>query len=49
MKALKQIPVEYRELTPGDISTSTFVEKLSKINGIIVSKLEWRSQETPPL
>ena len=48
-EALKQIPVERREYTLGEISTSTFVEKLSKINGINVSKLESVSQETPPL
>ena len=48
-EAIKQIPVEYRKFTPGDILTSTFVEKLSKINGIKVSKSEWQSQEAATL
>jgi putative transposase len=43
------VPVEYRELTLGEISTSTFVNTLNKINGIRVSKLESQSQEAPTL
>lgn len=39
-EGLKQIPVERREYTLGEISTSTFLGALSKIKGIQVSKLE---------
>jgi putative transposase len=48
-EGMKQIPVEYRELTLGEIPTSAFIETLSKINGIRVSKLESLSQEAPTL
>ena len=48
-EALKQIPVERREYTIGEISTSTFLGALSKINGIQVSKLESLSQEAATL
>lgn len=48
-EALKQIPVERREYTLGEISSSTFIAKLSHINGVSVSKMESESQETPPL
>ena len=48
-EGLKQIPAERREFMPGDIPSSTFFEKLSQINGIKVSKIEWRSQEAPTL
>jgi hypothetical protein len=48
-KGMKQIPVERREYTLGEISTSTFLGALSKIKGIQVSKLESLSQEAPAL
>jgi putative transposase len=48
-EAIKQIPTECRKFTPAEISTSAFVEKLSKINGINVSKLESLMQEAPNL
>jgi len=41
--------VERREYTIGEISTSTFLGALSKINGIQVSKLESLSQEAATL
>jgi len=44
---LKQMPVEYRKFTLGEISTSAFMESLVKINGVNVSKLESLSQEAP--
>ena len=44
-EGMKQIPVDYRELTLGEISTSTFVGTLTKISGIHVSKLKSLSQE----
>lgn len=44
----KQIPVERRKFTLGEISSSTFIEKLSKINGISVSKVGSVSQEARP-
>lgn len=44
-EGLKQIPMEHREFTLGETSTSTFLGALSKINGIQVSKLESLSQE----
>ena len=48
-EGMKQIPVERREYTLGEISTSTFLGALSKIKGIQVSKLESLSQEAPAL
>jgi len=45
IEGMKQIPVDYREFTLGEISTSTFVESLTKISGVHVSKLESLSQE----
>ena len=39
-EAMKQLPAECRKDTPTEISTSAFIEKLSKINGINASKLE---------
>ena len=47
-EAIKQLPMEHREFTLGEIPTSTFLSVLSKINGIQVSKLESLSQEAPP-
>jgi len=46
-EGLKQIPVEYRKFTLGEISTSAFMESLVKISGVNVSKLESLSQEAP--
>jgi len=43
----KQIPAERRKFTTGETLTYTFIEKLSKINGINVSKLESLNQEAP--
>jgi putative transposase len=48
-EGMKQIPVERREYTLGEISTSTFLGALSKIKGIQVSKLKSLSQEAPAL
>ena len=48
-EAMKQIPTECRKFTSAEISTSAFVDKLSKINGINVSKLESLMQEAPAL
>ena len=39
-EAMKQIPMDCRELTAREISTSTCIETLMAINGINVSKLE---------
>lgn len=47
-EAMKQLPMEHRKVTLGEISTSTFLSVLNKINGIQVSKLESLSQEAPP-
>ena len=44
-EGVKQIPVERRKFTLGEISTSVFLGTLMKINGIEVSKLESLSQE----
>lgn len=38
-EAMKQIPMDCRELTLREISTSTFFTKLSNINGVKLSKL----------
>lgn len=48
-EGMKQIPVERREYTLGETSTSTFLGALSKISGIQVSKLESLSQEAATL
>lgn len=48
-EGMKQIPVERREYTLGETSTSTFLGALSKINGIQLSKLGALSQEAAPL
>jgi putative transposase len=48
-EGLKRIPTDRREFTLGEISTSTFPESLSRINGIQVSKSESRSQEAAGL
>ena len=48
-EGMKQIPTDYREFKPGEISTSTFLTRLSKITGVKVSKLELRSQEAAGL
>jgi putative transposase len=48
-EGMRQIPVERREYTLGEISTSTFLGALSKIKGIQVSKLESLSQEAATL
>lgn len=47
-EGLKQLPTEHREVTLGEISTSTFLSVLSKIKGIQVSKSKLLSQEAPP-
>ena len=39
MEGVKQIPLEQRELTLGERSTTTFLEKLMKINGIKVMQV----------
>ena len=44
-EGMKQIPVDNREFTLGEISTSTFMGALEHIHGIHVSKLESQSQE----
>ena len=46
-EAMRQLPMEHREVTLGEISTSTFLSVLNKIKGIQVSKLELLSQEAP--
>jgi putative transposase len=48
-EGMKQIPVERREYTLGEISISTFLGALTKIKGIQVSKLKSLSQEAPAL
>lgn len=47
-EAMKQLPTEHRKVTLGEIPTSAFLDVLSKINGIQMSKLESSSQEAPP-
>ena len=44
-EGMRRIPVDYREFTLGETSTSTFMESLTKISGVHVSKLESLSQE----
>jgi len=44
-EGMKQIPVDNREFTLGEISTSTFMGALVNIHGIHVSKLESLNQE----
>lgn len=48
-EGLKQIPTDCRELTLGEISTSTFLGTLSEISGIQVSKLKSLNQEAAGL
>lgn len=38
-EGLRKLPVERRESTPGEISPSAFEDTLSKINGVLVSKV----------
>ena len=44
-EGMKQIPMDHREFTLEEISTSAFLAKLSKINLVKVSKLKSLSQE----
>lgn len=44
-EGMKQVPTDYREFKPGEISTSTFLDALGKIHGIKVSKLKLLNQE----
>lgn len=45
----QRVPMDYREFKPGEISTSTFFDTVSKITGVKVSKLKLRSQEAAGL
>lgn len=47
-EAMKQLPTEHREVTLEEISTSTLLSVLNKINSIQVSKSKSLSQEAPP-
>lgn len=44
-EGMKQVPMDHREFKLGEIQTSTFFDILMKIDSVIVSKLESRSQE----
>jgi hypothetical protein len=48
-EGMKRVPTDYREFKPGETSTSTFFDTVSKIAGVMASKLELRSQEAAGL